>query len=119
MPTNLALRLSAVSHSLIARNRKVSTQDSLWEKALVAVLILAALGIVITCVFWAWTNLQVTTLNYQIAQAQEINKQHMELNKKLRVEYSNLTSIARLEQLAATFDMGPPAPGQVVKVNLP
>jgi hypothetical protein len=43
----------------------------------------------------------------------------MELNKKLRVEYSNLTSIARLEQLAATFDMGPPAPGQVVKVNLP
>jgi cell division protein FtsL len=97
----------------------VSTQVSLWEKALVAGLILAALGIVITCLFWAWTNLQITTLNYQIAQAREINKQHMELNKKLRVELSNLTSIARLEQLAATFDMGPPTAGQVVKVHWP
>ena len=119
MPTNLALRLSAVSHSLIARNRKVSTQESNWVKVLVAGLILAALGIVVTCVFWAWTNLQITTLNYQIAQAREIKKKHMELNKKLRVEYSYLTSIPRLEQLAATFEMGPPAPGQVVKVNRP
>jgi hypothetical protein len=45
MPTNLTLRLSAVSHSLIARNRKVSTQESHWMKVLLAGLILAALGI--------------------------------------------------------------------------
>jgi hypothetical protein len=119
MPTNLALRLSAVSHRLIARNRKVSTQESNWVKVLVAGLILTGLSIVFSCVFWAWTNLQTTTLNYQIAQAREIKKQHMELNKKLRVEFSNLTSIARLEQLAAAFEMGPPAPGQIVKVNWP
>lgn len=119
MPANLTLRLSAVSHSLMARNRKVRTQESPWSKALVIGLILAAMGIVITCVFWAWASLQITTLNYQIAQGREIKKQHMELNKKLRVELSNLTSIARLEHLAATFDMGPPASGQVVKVNWP
>jgi cell division protein FtsL len=119
MPANLTLRLSAVSHSLMARNRKVRTQESPWSKALVAGLILAALGIVITCVFWAWANFQITTLNYHIAQGREIKKQQMELNKKLRVEFSNLTSIARLEQLAATLDMGPPTPGQVVKVNWP
>jgi len=119
MPANLTLRLSAVSHSLIARNRKVSTQASPWSRALVAGLILAAMGIVITCLFWAWANLQITTLNYHIAQAREIKKQHMELNKKLRVELSNLTSIARLEKLAATYEMGPPTPGQVVKVNWP
>lgn len=117
MPANLTLRLSAVSHSLVARNRKVRTQESPWSKALVAGLILAAMGIVITCVFWAWANLQITTLNYHIAQAREIKKQHIELNKKLRVEFSNLTSIARLEQLAAMYEMGPPTPGQVVKVN--
>ncbi len=119
MPTNLALRLSAVSHTLVARNRKVRTQESPWGKFLVAGLILAAVGIITTCLFWAWTNLQSTTLNYQIARARETQKQHLELNQKLRVELSNLTSIARLEQLAETFEMGPPAPGQVVKVNWP
>lgn len=119
MATNLTLRLSAVSHSLLARNRKVPTQESPWWKVLVSGLILAATGIVFTCLFWAWANLQITTMNYQIAQGLELKKQHLELNKKLRVELSNLTSIARLEQMAATYNMGPPAPGQVVKVQWP
>jgi cell division protein FtsL len=119
MPTNLALRLSAVSHSLVTRNRKVPTQANPWSKAVVAGLFLAAMSIVVTCVFWAWANLQITTLNYDIAQARDIKKQHMELNKRLRVEHSSLTAIARLEHLAATFNMGPPAPEQVVKVNWP
>ncbi len=119
MPTNLALRLSSVSHTLVARNRKVRTQESLWGKVLVAGLILAAVGIIFTCIFWAWSNLQSTTLNYQISQARETQKQHLELNRKLRVELSNLTSIARLEQLAEAFAMGPPTPGQVVKVHWP
>jgi cell division protein FtsL len=119
MPTNLALRLSSVSHALFARNRKVRTQESSWWKVIVAILILAAMGIIFTCLFWAWSNLQTTTLNYQISRARETTKQHLELNRKLRVELSNLTSIARLEQLAETFGMGPPAHEQVVKVRLP
>ncbi len=117
MSTNLALRLSTVSHTIIARNRKVRTQESPWAKLLVAGLILVTAGIIFTSLFWAWSNLQCTTLNYQISQAQEMQKQHLELNRKLRVEYSNLTSIARLEKLADTYDMGSPAPGQVVKVT--
>ena len=117
MSTNLALRLSTVSHTLIARNRKVRTQESPWGKVLVAGLILITMGIISTSLFWAWSNLQSTTLNYQISQAQETQKQYLELNRKLRVEYSNLTSIARLERLAENYEMGPPAPGQVVKVT--
>jgi cell division protein FtsL len=117
MPTNLALRLSTVSHTLVARNRKMRTQESPWGKVLVLGLIIAAVGIVLVSVLWAWSNLQCTSLNYQISQGQEEKKQHLELNRRLRVEHSNLTSIARLEKLAASFDMGPPAPGQVVKVS--
>ncbi len=117
MPTNLALRLSTVSHTLIARNRKVPQENS-WGKVLVAGLMLASVGILSTF-FWAWGNLQSTTLNYQISEAQEMQKQHVELNRKLRVELSNLTSIARLEKLAETFEMGPPATQQVVKVGWP
>jgi cell division protein FtsL len=117
MPTNLALRLSTVSHTLIARNRKMRTQESPWGRVLVAGLILVTMGIIATSLFWAWSNLQSTTLNYQISQAQELQKQQLEFNRKLRVEYSNLTSIARLERLAENYEMGSPAQGQVVKVT--
>jgi cell division protein FtsL len=116
MSTNLALRLSTVSHTLVARNRKVRTQESPWGKVLVAGLILVTVGIIFTSIFWAWSNLQSTTLHYQISQGQELQKQYRDLNNKLQVEYSNLTSIARLEKLAETYEMGSPAPGQVVKV---
>jgi cell division protein FtsL len=117
MPTNLAVRLSAVSHTIVARNRKVRTQENTWGKMLVAGLILVTVGIILTSLFWAWSNLQSTTLNYQISQGKETQKQMLELNRKLRVEYSNLKSIARLEKLAQTYEMGPPGPGQVVQVT--
>lgn len=117
MPTNLALRLSTVSHTLVARNRKMRTQESPLGTALVISLVLVAVGIVLISWFWAWSNLQSTNLNYLISQAQEEKKQQLEFNKRLRVEFSNLTSIARLENLAANFNMGPPGPGQVVKVG--
>jgi len=52
MPTNLALRLSTVSHTLVARNRKVRTQESTWGKVLVAGLILVTVGIIFTSLFW-------------------------------------------------------------------
>ena len=119
MPTNLALRLSAVSHALISRNRKVRTQESHWGRALVVCLVVAAVGITFMCVFWAWSNLHSTTLNYQISQTLETQKELLELNRKLRVELSHLTSIARLEQLAEVYNMGPPTAAQVVKVKLP
>jgi cell division protein FtsL len=117
MSTNLALRLSTVSHTLVARNRKMRTQESTWGKVLVAGLILATVGIIFTSIFWAWSNLQCTNLNYQISQAQELQKQYLDFRKKLQVEYANLTSTARLEKLAETYDMGAPTPGQVIKVT--
>jgi hypothetical protein len=118
MPTNLAVRLSTMSHTLVARNRKVRTQAGPWAKFLWAGLFLAALGIFAT-LFWAYGNIRSTSLHYQISEAQEMQKQHLELNRKLRVELSNLKSIGRLEKLAETYEMGPPAQGQVVKVGWP
>jgi cell division protein FtsL len=115
MSTNLALRLSTVSHTLVARNRKVRTQESTWAKILVAGLLLVTVGLIFTSIFWAWSNLQCTNLNYQISQAQEMQKQYLEFKKKLKVEQANLTSTARLEKLAETYGMGPPT--QVVKVS--
>jgi cell division protein FtsL len=117
MARQVTLRLSSVEELFISRNRKVASQSSWWSKTGVWVLVLVAAGFMISSVFWAWANLQLTNLNYQISQSQEAQKQYLELNRKLRIELSNLTSISRLEKLAVEhFGMGPPQPSQVVRL---
>lgn len=116
MPANLTMRLSAASHTLISRNRKVRTEGNLWGHILVWGLIGATGAVILISAVWAYAGHRCTELNYKISQAQEIQKQHLELNRQLRVEYSHLTSISRLEKLAATYEMGPPTPAQVVNV---
>jgi cell division protein FtsL len=116
MSNNLTLRLSAVGHVLISRNRRVGSPWR-WGRALVAAVILATGGIMFTTFVWAWTDLHYITLNYQISQAQENKKQLLNLNRKLRIELANLTAISRLEKQAAEYGMAAPLPSQVI--NLP
>jgi cell division protein FtsL len=80
-----------------------------------AALILVTAGVMLTSLIWAWANLQIVTLNYQISQGQETMKQYLEMNQKLRVELSNIMAISRLEKLAVeTYGMGAPQPQQVL-----
>jgi cell division protein FtsL len=116
MANNLTLRLTTAGQVFISKNRKVG-HPWRWSKIVVTVLVLATAGVFFTSLFLAWADLQYITQNYQISQAQEIQKQYLEMNRKLRIELSCLTSIHRLEQLAAQYDMGAPQPSQVV--NLP
>ncbi len=116
MPANLALRLSAVGHVFISKNRKVS-HPWRWGRAVVAGLVLATVGVLFTCMFLAWADLQYITQSYQISQAQETQKQYLDLNRKLKIELSVLKAVPRLEKLAAQFGMEAPQPSQVV--NLP
>jgi cell division protein FtsL len=116
MPGNLALRLSAAGQVFVSKNRKVS-QPWMWGRALVAGLVLASVTVLFTCMFLAWADLQYINQNYKISQAQETQKQYLDLNKKLHIELSVLTSVARLEKLADQYGMEAPKPSQVV--NLP
>lgn len=114
MPSNLTLRIGAVGHTLVSRNRKIS-QHRRWGGTVVVTLALAAATLMLASLIWAWGNLQAITLSYQISQAQETQKQYLELNRKLKIELSNLTAISRLERLAVeTYGMGPPQPSQVL-----
>ncbi len=115
MPSNLALRLSAAGHVFVSKNRKVS-HPWRWGQAAVGTLVLATAGVLFTSVFLAWADLQYITQSYQISQAQETQKQYLDLNQKLRLELASLTAISRLENLAAEYGMAPPAPSQVVKL---
>uniref|UniRef100_A0A7V4LD38 Cell division protein FtsL n=1 Tax=Desulfobacca acetoxidans TaxID=60893 RepID=A0A7V4LD38_9BACT len=116
MPGNLTLRLSAAGHTLVSRNRKVRAQEHRWVHFLVWGLLSAAGAVILMFLVLSYTSHRATELNYQISQALEVQKKHLELNRQLRVEYSHLTSISRLEKLAAEYEMGPPGPGQVVQV---
>lgn len=114
MASSLTERISALGHTLISRNRKVTHYHWRWGKAVISGLIVATAVVILTSLLWAWSNLQATNLNYQISQAQETQKQYLELNRKLKIELSHLTAISRLERLAGDYQMGPPHPSQVV-----
>jgi cell division protein FtsL len=116
MPSNLTLRLTTAGQAFISKNRKVS-QPWRWSRIVVTVVVLATAAIFVTSLLLAWADLQYITQSYQISQAEELQKQYLDLNRKLRIELASLTSIHRLEQLAAQYDMGAPQPSQVV--NLP
>jgi len=116
MPASLSLRLKAVNHALFAKNRKVVPSESPLSRLAVTVLLLATLGLVVTSLTWAWGNLQVVELQYQISQAQEVQKQYRELKEKLTIEYASLTSASRLERLAEQYGMMPPEPSQVIRL---
>lgn len=113
MPRNVALRLHAVGQIFISKNRKVS-HPWRWGKAVMATLVLATGGILLVSFFAAWTDFQFISQNYHISQAQETQKQLLDMNRKLRIELANLTAISRLEKLAAEYGMGAPLPSQVV-----
>jgi hypothetical protein len=116
MSNNLAIRLTTAGQVFISRNRKVG-HPWRWGKIAVTVVVLATAGVFFTSLLLAWADLQFITQSYQISQAQEMQKQYLDLNRKLRIELACLTSIHRLEKLAADYDMGAPHTSQVV--NLP
>ncbi len=115
MPPSLSMQLTAASHTWLSRNRKIKSHFSHWWRAASLTLVLAAAGVVLSSLIWAWGNLQYINLCYQISQAQETQKQHLELNRKLKIELANLTATSRLEKLAVeNYGMASPQPHQVV-----
>ncbi len=116
MPSNLALRLTAAGQIFISKNRKVS-HPWRWGRIIVGFVVLATVGVLFTTIFRAWADLNYITQSYQISQAQELQKQYLDLNRKLKIELACLTSIARLEKLAAEYGMGAPQPSQVVTLQ--
>lgn len=116
MPLNIALRLNAIGHVIVSRNRKVS-RPWRWGRAVVAGVVLATMAVIFTSLFQSWGDLQYITMNYQISQAQETQKQYRDMNRRLKIEHANLTAISRLETLAAAYGMEAPRPSQVVTIK--
>lgn len=79
------------------------------------IIILLLVGLVCTGCLFAWTHLNFINQNYEISQIYTEQKELKDVNRKLRVELTNLKSLARLERLAKeSYHMAPPEPRQVV-----
>jgi cell division protein FtsL len=81
-------------------------------------LIFLLAGMVVTGCLFAWSHLHYYSQNYQISQIYSEQKELQNLNRKLRIELTNLKSLSRLERLATeTYNMAPAGPQQVVTLR--
>ncbi|MFP3867467.1 MAG: cell division protein FtsL [Desulfobacteraceae bacterium] len=117
MIRNRTARASLIDQVFFPDNRKVKRHSPVLQlgktKFLSFFLVLAAA--VATALLFVYTDLKYITLNYQISEAFSQQKQLYDLNRKLRIELTNLKSLGRLEKLAVEkYNMAPPESGQIV-----
>lgn len=68
-------------------------------------------------VFVAWAKMDTVQITYEINALVDQEEQLAEEQRRLRAELAELRSPRNLETLAATLELIPPAPGQVVVIG--
>ena len=119
MPRNY-VRSIALEKVLVGDNRRHEPVYPVPQigRGKMTIVIVLLVGMVITGCLFAWSHLHFLTHNYQISQIYSDQKELQNINRKLRVELTNLKSLARLERLAMeTYNMAPPQPHQVVNLR--
>jgi cell division protein FtsL len=119
MPRNY-VRSIALDKVLIGDNRRYAPAYPVPQigRAKMVTIIILLTGMVIAGCLFAWSHIQFLTLNYQISQIYTEQKELQNLNRKLRVELTNLKSLARLETLAKeNYNMATPESRQVVNLR--
>lgn len=56
--------------------------------------------LILSLMFLVWSRSQITSLGYQISQANGEQTQLLKLNQKLKIEGASLRSLSRIESLA-------------------
>jgi cell division protein FtsL len=114
------VRSIALNRVLVGDNRRQTPTIPVPQIGRFKMIILIGLlgGMVITGCLFAWSHLQFLALNYQISQFYSEQKEIQNMNRKLRVELTNLKSLGRLERLAMeNYNMAPPEPRQVINLR--
>ncbi len=73
--------------------------------------------ITVSLVFVAWAKMDTVQITYAIDDLVDEEEKLAEEQRRLRAELANLRSPRNLETLAATLELIPPEPGQVVVVG--
>jgi cell division protein FtsL len=95
-----------------AGKRKTKRQKSLFP------LCMLILSLICSLIFLVWSRSQITSLGYQISQANYEQTQLLKLNQKLKIEGASLRSLARIESIAKEqLGLINPEPQQMVFIK--
>jgi len=76
------------------------------------------LSLICSLIFLVWSRSQITSLGYQISQANYEHTQLMKLNQELKIEGASLRSLARIESIAKEqLGLVNPEPEQMVFIQ--
>ncbi len=98
--------------SVRAGNRRLAANEG-WA-LLNLKQVLCLLGIITaSALFYLYTEVRGLDLSYQASQAASVQRELVELRRRLRVELNNLRSPERLEREGARLGLAPPPPERV------
>ncbi len=97
---------------------KSGSRKAASRKSRALVIATLAFLLILSCLFFVWSRIQVIQLGYEISAAVKEGRSLAEANKRLRVEIATLKSYKRIEKIAAEqLGMAKPRPDQVVIIR--
>jgi len=116
-----AVKKESVSH--YKRNSRIRTKNSEKRKPKVSLIriltVVAFCGVFIfSFLFYTWVHMEVVHINYEMAQAQTLESEYLEVNKKLKTEIATLKTPLRIKKLAkAELGLSAPEKDQVIIIK--
>jgi len=101
-----------VNVSLRIGNRRLAAGAGWFPLSLHQALFVLGL-ITASCLFYIFTEVRVLNLSYQASQAASVQRELMEVKRRLKVELNNLRSPERLEREGARLGLTPPPADRV------
>jgi hypothetical protein len=101
-----------VNVSLRIGNRRLAAGAGGFPLSLRQALFVLGL-ITASCLFYLYTEVRALNLSYQVSQSASVQRELMEVRRRLKVELNNLRSPERLEQEGARLGLTPPPPERV------
>ncbi|MCX7634536.1 MAG: cell division protein FtsL [Syntrophales bacterium] len=97
----------------------LSTEEKSVSAVRISYLIVAALVLMAVALVYVWSHVNMTRLEYQVAEELGIREHLLDQQKKLKLEIATLKSPQRIGSIARdTLQMGPPERDQVVLIKV-
>jgi cell division protein FtsL len=84
----------------------------------ISTVLIFTLSITIVILVYVWSHIQITRLEYEVAEAIHTKEQLLEAQRRLKLEVATLKSHQRIEAIARDhLQMTYPEPGQVIVIK--
>lgn len=101
------------------KQHRLSTDEKAVTGAKISPFIVAALILMFVALVYVWSHINMTRLEYQVAEEMGVRAQLLEQQKKLKLEIATLKSPQRIGTIARdVLQMMPPERDQVVLIKV-